>query len=84
MAIFRLYPEKDTFISSERSGSNAGRDEIAEIGGFPVANEGKASRILTKYDLSEIQSTLNSRITQELPGKTDQQAQQTHGLFHLS
>jgi len=63
MAIFRLYPEKDTFISSERSGSNAGRDEIAEIGGFPVANEGKASRILTKYDLSEIQNTLNSRVT---------------------
>ena len=45
MAIFRLYPEKDTFISSERSGSNAGRDEIAEIGGFPVNQEGKASRI---------------------------------------
>jgi len=63
MAIFRLYPEKDTFISSERSGSNAGRDEIAEIGGFPVNQEGKASRILTQYSLSEIQSTLNGKVT---------------------
>lgn len=63
MAIFRLYPEKDTFISSERSGSNAGRDEIAEIGGFPVSNAGKASRILTQYALSEIQSTLNGKVT---------------------
>lgn len=63
MAIYRIYPEQDTFISSERTGSNAGRDEIVEVGGFPVLEEGKASRILTQYKLSEIQDTINNKVS---------------------
>ena len=31
MAVYRIFPEKDTFISSEASSSNAGLDEIIEI-----------------------------------------------------
>ena len=60
MAIFRLYPEKDTFLSSNITASNAGLDEIVEIASFPQKTiEGKASRILTQYKLTEIQDVLN-------------------------
>jgi hypothetical protein len=31
MAIYKLFPEKDTFISKKRSTQNFGRDEILEI-----------------------------------------------------
>ena len=53
----------DASIYLQQPEQNAGRDEIAEIGGFPVSNAGKASRILTQYALSEIQSTLNGKVT---------------------
>ena len=64
MAIFRLYPEKDTFLSSNITASNAGLDEIVEVASFPQKTiEGKASRILTQYKLSEIQDVLNNRVS---------------------
>ena len=34
MAIYRIFPEKDAFISSEVPTGNAGKDEIIEIGGY--------------------------------------------------
>lgn len=64
MAIYRLYPEKDTFISSKITGSNAGRDEILEIASYPQkVIEGHAHRLMVQYKLSEIQDTLNNLAT---------------------
>ena len=61
MAIYRLYPEADTFITTFKSESNAGLDEIVEIGGFPNKTIlGETSRILVKFKNTEIQSTLNN------------------------
>ena len=61
MAIYRLYPEKDTFINSAVTGANAGRDEIVEIASYPRnIIEGISSRVLVQYKTSEIQSSLNS------------------------
>ena len=34
MAVYRIFPEKDTFISSQKPDSNAGLDEIIEIGNY--------------------------------------------------
>ena len=34
MAIYKIFPESDTFIYSETPTANAGRDEILEIGGY--------------------------------------------------
>ena len=33
MAVYRIFPEKDTIISTEVTTGNAGKDEIVEIGG---------------------------------------------------
>ncbi len=61
MAIYRLYPEADTFITSFKSESNAGLDEIVELNSFPNKTIlGESSRILVKYSTTEIQSTLNN------------------------
>ncbi len=67
MALYRIFPEKDTFISSEPSiaGSygNAGRDEILEIGGYPDINvTGRAKRTLIQFKTTEIQEVINSKV----------------------
>lgn len=67
MAVFRIFPEKDTFISTEQPTGNAGKDEIIEIGGYPnYNNTGQTNRILIKYPDSEIQSVIDDKI-----GSTD-------------
>ena len=38
MAVYKIFPEKDTFISSYRSTQNFGRDEILEISNFIKEN----------------------------------------------
>ena len=68
MAIYRIFPEKDTTVWSEPSVGglygNAGLDEILEIGGYPDAKlVGRTQRALTQFKTSEIQSTLNSKVT---------------------
>lgn len=59
MAIYRIYPEKDTFISSEPTiaGSypNAGKDEILEIGSYPDINiVGRTNRALLQFKSTDI------------------------------
>ena len=64
MAIYRIFPEKDTFIFSENSTANAGRDEIVEIGGYPgtIDGTGQASRILTKFSDEDIEDVVDNKI----------------------
>lgn len=63
MSIFRIYPEKDTFITSLKSESNAGIDEIVEVGSFPSKRiKTEASRILVQFATTEIQSSLNGDV----------------------
>ena len=68
MAVYRIFPEKDTTIWSEPSVGglygNAGLDEILEIGGYPDARlTGRANRALMQFKTSEITSTLNTKVT---------------------
>ena len=65
MAIYRIYPEKDTFISSEPTlaGSypNAGKDEILEIGSYPdINNIGRSNRILIQFKSEDITSAITA------------------------
>lgn len=68
MAVYRIYPEKDTTIWSApdiagRYG-NAGRDEILEVGGYPdTVNPvvGRTKRSILQFRTSEILSTVNSK-----------------------
>ena len=64
MAIYRIFPDKDTFIFSENSTANAGRDEIIEIGGYPgtIDGTGQASRILTKFSDEDIEDVVDNKI----------------------
>lgn len=63
MAVYRIFPEKDTFISSEVVLGNAGKDEIVELGGYPdIAGVGQTNRILVKYSTQDIQSVISSKI----------------------
>lgn len=63
MAVYRIFPEKDTFISSEVPTGNAGKDEIVEIGGYSdITGLGETNRVLIQYSTSEIQDVISSKI----------------------
>ena len=59
MAVYRIFPEKDTFISTEAPTGNAGKDEIVEIGGYyDISGTGQANRILVKYSDDDINTAI--------------------------
>lgn len=61
MAVYRIFPEKDTFISTEVPTGNAGKDEIVEIGGYyDVSGTGQANRILVKYSNDDINTAITT------------------------
>ena len=70
MAIYRIYPEKDTFVSSDPNTaglySNFGKDEILEIGGYPDPSDpdtGRTNRALIQFNISEIKSTISNKVS---------------------
>ena len=72
MAIYRIYPEKDSFIFSTPNIAglygNAGKDEILQIGGYPDSNDpaiGRTDRALVQFSSLDINSTLNTKISGE-------------------
>lgn len=63
MAVYRIFPEKDSFIFSESPTANAGLDEIIEIGGYQdTSGVGEASRILIQFSQTELQNIFNNYI----------------------
>lgn len=63
MAVYKIFPEKDTFISSETPTGNAGKDEIIEIGGYSdTTGTGETNRILIQYSTSEIRDVIANKI----------------------
>lgn len=60
MAVYKIFPDKDTFIYTEASTANAGLDEIMELGGYPVDIYGMASRILIQFPQTKINEILNN------------------------
>lgn len=63
MAVYRIFPEKDTFISSEVPTGNAGKDEIIEIGGYAdITGTGETNRLLIQYSTSEIQDVIANKV----------------------
>jgi len=63
MAVYRIFPEKDTFISTENVLGNAGKDEIIELGGYPdISGTGHTNRILIKYSTEDIKDTIANKI----------------------
>lgn len=62
MAVYRIFPDSDTFIYTEEIYGNAGLDEVIELGGYPVAGIGQTSRLLVKYGTTSIQNVINNKI----------------------
>jgi len=63
MAVYRIFPEKDTFIFSETPSANAGLDEIVEVGGYPdTSGVGGASRVLVQFDSEEISDVISNKV----------------------
>ena len=62
MAVYRIFPDSDTFIFTENVTGNAGLDEINELGGYPVAGVGQASRILLQFKTGDIQNVINNKV----------------------
>ena len=62
MAVYKIFPEQDTFIFTQVVTGNAGFDEILEIGGYNIQNIGQTSRALIQFKSSEITNTVNTTI----------------------
>lgn len=62
MAIYRIFPEKDTFIYTEAIKGNAGLDEIIEIGGYLVSEVGQTSRALLKFNDTDVANVVSNII----------------------
>lgn len=62
MAVYRIFPETDTFIFTENVTGNAGLDEVIELGGYPVAGVGQTSRLLLKFKTSDIQNVIDTKV----------------------
>lgn len=63
MAVYRIFPEQDTFISTEVPTGNAGKDEIVELGGYPdIAGLGETNRILVKYSSTDMSNVFATKI----------------------
>lgn len=57
MAVFKIFPEKDAFISSEYPTENTGLDEILQLDSYPnLADQGQSSRLLLKFSDVELAS----------------------------
>lgn len=64
MAVYKLFPEQDSFIFTEQLNGNTGLDEIIEIGGYTGAGEDRdVSRILIKFSQEEIENIVNNTIS---------------------
>lgn len=63
MAVYRIFPEKDAFISSENVLANTGKDEIVELGGYKDGlGVVRANRILVKYSTQDIKDVITTKI----------------------
>lgn len=70
MAVYRIYPEKDTFINSTPTTAglygNAGLDEIVEIAGYPDPSDpatGRSNRTLIQFKQTDITYAVDNIIT---------------------
>lgn len=70
MAVYRIFPESDTFIFSEVPTANAGKDEILELAGYEdYTGTPRASRALVKFTTNQISDVIDNKITGDFQAK---------------
>ena len=62
MAVYRVFPSKDSFIYTQKVDNNAGMDEMLEIAGYPYEGIGRTSRTLIEFDSTEITNIIDTYI----------------------
>lgn len=60
MAVYKLFPNKDTFIYTEVPIGNAGYDEMIELGSYPINEIGQTERILIQFSTNEITNVIDN------------------------
>jgi len=65
MAVYKIFSEKDTFISSYRSSQNFGRDEVLEIfrSAYDSSTNLDTTRVLVQFPNSSIQDVITNTIS---------------------
>jgi len=79
MALYRIFPEKDSFIYTEGPLANLGRDALLEVGGYPTSAGGQTLRSLIKFNSKEVTDVIKDKIGLTLPTNTGYSAS-----LHLS
>ena len=82
MAVYKIFPEKDTFIFSDGLTYNAGKDEIVELNSYnDVFNQSQISRILVKFNQQQIENVINNSIgTGSFNATIDYYLAETYGV----
>ena len=62
MAVYRIFSDYDTFISTLYPTANNGLDEMIEVGGFPFEGSPHTHRGLITFPTSEIRTLVNNTI----------------------
>jgi hypothetical protein len=62
MAVYKIFPDKDTFIFTELATANAGYDEMIEIGAYPIQEIGQTSRVLIHWKDTEVTNVISTKI----------------------
>ena len=62
MAVYKIFPDKDSFIYTENVTGNAGYDEMLEVGGYPVSEIGQTSRILVNFNTVAIDDVITNKV----------------------
>lgn len=62
MAIYRLFPESDAFISTRYPLANAGMDEILEVSSYRLLGVSHTHRTLVKFSTADIQDVVDNKV----------------------
>jgi hypothetical protein len=65
MAVYKIFPEKDTFISLYRSSQNFGRDEMLEVfrSTYDTSNYSDTTRALVQFPNTSLQDVITNTIS---------------------
>ena len=71
MAVYKIFPEKDTSIYSEHPSMNAGRDEILEVSSYYKGTDSFVNRTLIQFDNVEVAKVLETYVSSSTKPATD-------------
>ena len=62
MAVYKIFPDKDSFLFTEVPSGNSGYDEMIEIGAYPIQEVGQTTRTVVHFKDTEITNVVNNKI----------------------